>query len=152
MDFDSCSPLSPYNSAASHVPRRRKSDFLLDILQRQGTNQARPWLTDLVKSIVGSGFVLPVECEILLIDAFCQQSEDEHGDHGKKRKARELVHLQTLQHPAGEAALYLQTLPARPAFPMLQHSLTASPRQACHPPTVSLTELSATLQGQHSKQ
>ena len=31
----------------------RQPDFLLDILQRQGTNQAMPWLADLVESNEG---------------------------------------------------------------------------------------------------
>ena len=39
-----------------------KLDFLLDILQRQGTNQAMPWLADLVESSEGSFSVLPVLC------------------------------------------------------------------------------------------
>ena len=74
--------------------RSRQPDFLLDILQRQGTNQAMPWLADLVESSEGSFSVLPVQClcEFLLNDAF-SQSEDE-GGKGKKRKAGELlVHL-----------------------------------------------------------
>ena len=33
--------------------RSRQPDFLLDILQRQGTNQALPWLADLVESNEG---------------------------------------------------------------------------------------------------
>ena len=40
----------------------RDPDFLLDILQRQETNQAMPWLADLVESSEGSFHVLPVQC------------------------------------------------------------------------------------------
>ncbi len=51
--------------------RSRQPDFLLDILQRQGTNQAMPWLADLVESAEGSLSVLPVQClcEFLLNDS-----------------------------------------------------------------------------------
>ena len=42
--------------------RSRDPDFLLDILQRQGSNQAMPWLADLVESSEGSFNVLPVQC------------------------------------------------------------------------------------------
>ena len=41
--------------------RSRDPDFLLDILQRQETNQAMPWLADLVESSEGSFNVLPVQ-------------------------------------------------------------------------------------------
>jgi len=92
--------------------RSRSPDFLLDILQRQGTNQAMPWLADLVESSEGSFSVLPVQClcEFLLNDAFTQ-AEEEAG-RGKKRKAGELlVHLQTLlTHPASDPATCLETL------------------------------------------
>ena len=61
--------------------RSRKPDFLLDILQRQGTNQAMPWLADLVENSEGSFSVLPVQClcEFLLNDALAVQDvEQEH--------------------------------------------------------------------------
>lgn len=41
--------------------RSRAPDFLLDILQRQGTSQAMPWLADLVESSEGSLSQLPVQ-------------------------------------------------------------------------------------------
>ena len=49
--------------------RSRQPDFLLDILQRQGTNQALPWLADLVESNEGKPAVkdiLTKECRWFL--------------------------------------------------------------------------------------
>ena len=50
--------------------RSRNPDFLLDIIQRQGTSQSMPWLAELVNSAEGSLDVLPVQClcEFLLHD------------------------------------------------------------------------------------
>lgn len=43
--------------------RSRKPDLLLDIIQRQGTTQSMPWLSDLVQSSDGGDFShLPVQC------------------------------------------------------------------------------------------
>jgi len=42
--------------------RSRDPDFLLDIIQRQGTSQSMPWLADLVNSSEGSLNHLPVQC------------------------------------------------------------------------------------------
>ena len=74
--------------------RSRQPDFLLDILQRQGTNQAMPWLADLVESSEGSFSVLPVQClcEFLLNDALAGSEEDPTPGTVKKRKAGELLH------------------------------------------------------------
>ncbi|XP_059480068.1 integrator complex subunit 1 [Neocloeon triangulifer] len=50
--------------------RSRNPDFLLDVIQRQGTSQAMPWLADLVESSEGALSHLPVQClcEFLLSD------------------------------------------------------------------------------------
>jgi len=94
--------------------RSRQPDFLLDILQRQGTNQAMPWLADLVESSEGSFSVLPVQClcEFLLNDALAGNDEEQVPGRVKKRKAGELlIHLQQLlQNPASEPATCLETL------------------------------------------
>ena len=103
--------------------RSRNPDFLLDILQRQGQNQAMPWLADLVESSEGSFNVLPVQClcEFLLNSACSSQSSEEEnsekenseltvnnlltGENGRKKAKQKqlLLHLQNLlQNPAGD--------------------------------------------------
>jgi integrator complex subunit 1 len=43
--------------------RSRRPDFLLDVIQRQGTSQAMPWLADLVESSEGAlRLVLKISC------------------------------------------------------------------------------------------
>ena len=89
--------------------RSRDPDFLLDILQRQETNQAMPWLADLVESSEGSFNVLPVQClcEFLLdstatiaaaaASGAAKSEEDAKALEVKKRKQKELLrHLQDL--------------------------------------------------------
>lgn len=51
--------------------RCRKPDLLLDIIQRQGTTQSMPWLSDLVQNSEGDFGHLPVQClcEFLLFNA-----------------------------------------------------------------------------------
>ncbi|XP_017839177.1 integrator complex subunit 1 [Drosophila busckii] len=51
--------------------RCRKPDLLLDIIQRQGTTQSMPWLSDLVQNSEGDFSHLPVQClcEFLLFNA-----------------------------------------------------------------------------------
>ena len=93
----------------------RDPDFLLDILQRQETNQAMPWLADLVESSEGSFSVLPVQClcEFLLDSTATiaaaaaagggapKSEEDAKALEVKKRKQRELLrHLQDLLQQA----------------------------------------------------
>ena len=77
--------------------RSRKPDFLLDILQRQGTNQAMPWLADLVENSEGSFSVLPVQClcEFLLNDALAVNDDDQEMVQGRVTKEL-LHHLQQL--------------------------------------------------------
>ncbi|XP_065826439.1 integrator complex subunit 1-like [Oscarella lobularis] len=50
--------------------RSREPDFLLDIIQVQGTSKSMPWLVELVHSSAGSLDLLPLQClcEFLLID------------------------------------------------------------------------------------
>ncbi|VVC44914.1 Hypothetical protein CINCED_3A009720 [Cinara cedri] len=57
--------------------RSRDPDFLLDIIQRQGTSQSMPWLNDLVNSSEGSLNNLPVKClcEFLLSPSCRQQGK-----------------------------------------------------------------------------
>ena len=97
--------------------RSRKPDFLLEILQKQGTNQAMPWLADLVENSEGSFSVLPVQClcEFLLNDALSINHDDQDPAvqaRVKRGKAKELLqHLQhLLQNPASEASACLETL------------------------------------------
>ncbi|XP_058124084.1 integrator complex subunit 1 [Anopheles ziemanni] len=51
--------------------RSRKPDLLLEIIQRQGTSQAMPWLADLVQNSEGDFNHLPVQClcEFLLANS-----------------------------------------------------------------------------------
>ena len=69
--LDQLKQLNTHYKIGHLLCRSRKPDFLLDILQRQGTNQAMPWLADLVESAEGSLSVLPVQClcEFLLNDS-----------------------------------------------------------------------------------
>ena len=102
--------------------RSRNPDFLLDILQRQGQNQAMPWLADLVESSEGSFNVLPVQCLCeFLLNSACSthgnedednldnESQDSTGSNiaisesgRKKAKQKQLlIHLQNvLQNPS----------------------------------------------------
>ena len=104
--------------------RSRNPDFLLDILQRQGQNQAMPWLADLVESSEGSFNVLPVQClcEFLLNSACSPQTNDDDeslekesqdsvgsniptSESGRKKAKQKqlLIHLQNLlQNPSGD--------------------------------------------------
>jgi integrator complex subunit 1 len=58
--------------------RSRKPDLLLDIIQRQGTSQSMPWLSDLVQSSDGDFNHLPVQClcEFLLSNSQNISSEN----------------------------------------------------------------------------
>ncbi|CRK92499.1 CLUMA_CG006039, isoform A [Clunio marinus] len=58
--------------------RSRKPDLLLDIIQRQGTSQSMPWLSDLVQSSDGDFNHLPVQClcEFLLSNSNSISSEN----------------------------------------------------------------------------
>ena len=115
--LDQLKQLNTHYKIGHLLCRSRKPDFLLDILQRQGTNQAMPWLADLVENSEGSFSVLPVQClcEFLLNDALAVNEAEEAEQvqtRVKKRKAGELlVHLQQLlQNPTSEAATCLETL------------------------------------------
>ncbi|XP_072029946.1 integrator complex subunit 1-like isoform X2 [Amphiura filiformis] len=83
--------------------RSRSPDFLLDIIQRQGTSQSMPWLAELVNSAEGSLDVLPVQClcEFLLHDnqefTFGASQSDEGKRKQKIHKQEQLLsRLQTL--------------------------------------------------------
>ncbi|EDW53911.1 GM18293 [Drosophila sechellia] len=58
--------------------RCRKPDLLLDIIQRQGTTQSMPWLSDLVQNSEGDFSHLPVQClcEFLLFNAHIINEEN----------------------------------------------------------------------------
>ncbi|XP_038064280.1 integrator complex subunit 1-like [Patiria miniata] len=70
--------------------RSRSPDFLLDIIQRQGTSQSMPWLAELVNSAEGSLDVLPVQClcEFLLNDNQDSDAGEESKKGDAKRKQR----------------------------------------------------------------
>lgn len=90
--------------------RSRNPDFLLDIIQRQGTSQSMPWLAELVESSEGSLDVLPVQClcEFLLHETqdVTKEGQDDEAikfeKHKKKQKMKKqqqlLSRLQTLVH------------------------------------------------------
>ena len=68
--------------------RSRSPDFLLDIIQRQGTSQSMPWLAELVNSAEGSLDVLPVQClcEFLLHDNQEFTFGGSQSDEGKRKQ------------------------------------------------------------------
>ncbi|XP_035215176.1 integrator complex subunit 1-like [Stegodyphus dumicola] len=82
----------------------RNPDFLLDVIQRQGTTQSMSWLSELVESSASSFNMLPVQClcEFLISDAGSVNDSSDDGDRScvKKKKKQEqlLFHLQKLLH------------------------------------------------------
>ncbi|BFZ03172.1 hypothetical protein BsWGS_06208 [Bradybaena similaris] len=82
--------------------RSRDPDFLLRIINRQGTSQSMPWLAELVESSEGSLDVLPVQClcEFLLhepSDLFSDGDvEDIFGADRLKLKEKNKKHQQLL--------------------------------------------------------
>ena len=138
--------------------RSRRPDFLLDILQRQGQNQAMPWLADLVESSEGSFNVLPVQCLCeFLLNSACSQHGIEDEDNSEKesqdsmsnnltmsessrRKSKQkqlLIHLQTLlQNPAGDQ---------RSSEEMLEYFLRRLSSQQTHQRTQALKGLRLVL-------
>ncbi|CAL1270879.1 unnamed protein product [Larinioides sclopetarius] len=82
----------------------RNPDFLLDVIQRQGTTQSMSWLSELVESSASSFNMLPVQClcEFLISDggAANDSGDDAEKNQAKKRKKQEqlLFHLQKLLH------------------------------------------------------
>ncbi|CAG5115061.1 unnamed protein product, partial [Candidula unifasciata] len=82
--------------------RSRNPDFLLRIINRQGTSQSMPWLAELVESSEGSLDVLPVQClcEFLLhepSDLFTDgDGEDIFGADRLKLKEKNKKHQQLL--------------------------------------------------------
>lgn len=105
--------------------RSRKPDFLLGIIQRQGTSHM-PWLAELVESNEGSFDLLPVQClcEFLLNDELecsigAADPEDDKPEKGKlktpqskKRKQQQLLqHLQKLlRNPEGDVQATCEVL------------------------------------------
>lgn len=103
--------------------RSRNPDFLLDIIQRQGTTQSMPWLAELVESNEGSLDVLPVQClcEFLLHDPQDGNKDDEDDEdaraekHKKKQKMKKqdqlLAKLQMLVHsPSSDTGTTFEVL------------------------------------------
>lgn len=82
--------------------RSRSPDFLLHIINRQGTSKSMPWLAELVESSEGSLDVLPVQClcEFLLHEpsdlANDADVEDVFGADRSKRKQKNKKHQQLL--------------------------------------------------------
>ncbi|KAK7113352.1 integrator complex subunit 1-like isoform X2 [Littorina saxatilis] len=70
--------------------RSRSPDFLLDVIQRQGTSKSMPWLAELVEASEGSLDVLPVQClcEFLLHDPR-DATVSEHGDDESTKQERQ---------------------------------------------------------------
>lgn len=80
--------------------RSRQPDFLLDIIQRQGSSQSMSWLAELVESSEGSLEVLPVQClcEFLLHDEDTPVLEEDSklmGKHKQKQKLKKREQLLT---------------------------------------------------------
>ncbi|XP_063961921.1 integrator complex subunit 1-like [Lytechinus pictus] len=75
--------------------RSRNPDFLLDIIQSQGTSQSMPWLAELVNSAEGSLDVLPVQClcEFLINQ---EADKDSGGSDGgeSSSSSKQKVHKQ----------------------------------------------------------
>ncbi|XP_055874632.1 integrator complex subunit 1 isoform X1 [Biomphalaria glabrata] len=82
--------------------RSRNPDFLLRIINRQGTSQSMPWLAELVDSSEGSLDVLPVQClcEFLLHGpgqaALVSDVEDIFGGDRGRQKQKNQKHQQLL--------------------------------------------------------
>ncbi|KAH8402313.1 hypothetical protein KR009_011352 [Drosophila setifemur] len=79
--------------------RCRKPDLLLDIIQRQGTTQSMPWLSDLVQNSEGDFSHLPVQClcEFLLFNAQIINEENSR-DAELVNFLRNLIFDGTLSH------------------------------------------------------
>ncbi|KAK3730373.1 hypothetical protein QZH41_020667 [Actinostola sp. cb2023] len=73
--------------------RSRSPDFLLDIIQRQGTSQSMPWLAELVQSSEGSLDVLPVQClcEFLLMEQTSAEKADEDLNEKKMNNQKHVL-------------------------------------------------------------
>ncbi|ESO87352.1 hypothetical protein LOTGIDRAFT_107278 [Lottia gigantea] len=84
--------------------RNRNPDFLLDVIQRQGTSQSMPWLAELVESSEGSLDVLPIQClcEFLLHETEEEEnkveflSDDDSIRADKQRKKQKRIKQQQL--------------------------------------------------------
>lgn len=83
----------------------RKPDLLLDIIQRQGTSQAMPWLSDLVQSSDGNFNHLPVQClcEFLLSNTI---STDNNRDIELITFLQKLLHTESNDQTASEVLEY----------------------------------------------
>lgn len=77
--------------------RSRDPDFLLSIIQSQGSSRSMPWLADLVQSSESSLSTLPVQClcEFLLMKHNAPESETHHSKH-KSTKPKVAARLQDL--------------------------------------------------------
>ncbi|XP_078609542.1 integrator complex subunit 1-like isoform X2 [Branchiostoma floridae x Branchiostoma japonicum] len=91
--------------------RCRAPDFLLDIIQRQGTSQSMPWLAELVESSEGSMEVLPVQClcEFLLHDIGEEAAEQEDEELLEMEKSR-MERLKQKSRKQDQLRRRLQTL------------------------------------------
>ncbi|KAG8191071.1 hypothetical protein JTE90_008385 [Oedothorax gibbosus] len=78
----------------------RNPDFLLDVIQRQGTTQSMSWLSELVESSASSFNMLPVQClcEFLISEGAVSDANEDEKSLAKKKKKQEqlLFHLQKL--------------------------------------------------------
>ncbi|XP_054707879.1 integrator complex subunit 1-like [Uloborus diversus] len=84
--------------------RSRNPDFLLDVIQRQGTTQSMSWLSELVESSASSFNMLPVQClcEFLISDCTAVTDTNDEGEKSflkrKQKQEQLLFHLQKLIH------------------------------------------------------
>ncbi|XP_067931599.1 integrator complex subunit 1-like [Watersipora subatra] len=77
------------------LSKSRNPDFLLEVIQKQGTTKAMPWLSELVESSEGSLDVLPIQC---LCEFLLTSSDDSKADEQKGKPAQKIARYDRLLH------------------------------------------------------
>ncbi|XP_076458972.1 integrator complex subunit 1-like isoform X2 [Babylonia areolata] len=97
--LDSFSQLNSMYKIGQMLCRSRKPDFLLDIIQKQGTSKSMSWLAELVEASEGSLHMLPVQClcEFLLHDPR-EIALPDHGDEETNKAERHRLKLRIRKH------------------------------------------------------